>query len=97
MIGARVRVVLKRSVLDPQGDAVARSLRSLGYESVRDVRVGKLIELVLDVEDELAARGRIDEMAKGLLVNGVIETYEVELVDASLVGGLGLQEAGACV
>ena len=95
MIGARVRVVLKRSVLDPQGNAVARSLRSLGYEDVRDVRVGKLVELVLDVEDEAAARTRIDEMAQALLVNGVIETYEVEIVDAALVGGL--QEAGACV
>jgi phosphoribosylformylglycinamidine synthase subunit PurS len=94
MIGARVHVVLKRSVLDPQGGAVLRSLQALGHEDVQDVRVGRLVELVLDIDDEGLARERVASMCEELLVNGVVETYDIELVDARLVGGL--REVGAC-
>jgi phosphoribosylformylglycinamidine synthase len=77
---AKVFVTLKRGVLDPQGSAVARSLRSLGYEEVADVRLGKYIEVSLrdgaSNEDE---RKRIDEMCKRLLANTVIEDYRIEL------------------
>jgi phosphoribosylformylglycinamidine synthase len=77
---AKVFVTLKRGVLDPQGSAVARSLRSLGYEEVADVRLGKYIEVSLrdgaSNEDE---RRRIDEMCKRLLANTVIEDYRIEL------------------
>lgn len=95
MIGARVRIMLKRSVLDPQGAAVVRSLRGLGYEDVRDVRVGKVIELVLDTVDEDEAREQIQRMCTELLANSVIESWDVELVDAASVGGL--QEVAGCV
>ena len=77
---ARVFVTLKRGVLDPQGSAVARSLHSLGYSEVEDVRLGKYIEVKLRegaaLEEE---RKRIDEMCRKLLANTVIEDYEIQL------------------
>ena len=77
---ARVFVTLKRGVLDPQGSAVARSLRTLGYDEVEDVRLGKYVEVALregaSVEDE---RKRIEEMCRKLLANTVIEDFRVDL------------------
>ncbi len=77
---ARVFVTLKRGVLDPQGSAVARSLHSLGYGEVEDVRLGKYIEVRLrDGASRDDERRRIDEMCKKLLANTVIEDYEIQL------------------
>jgi len=77
---AKVYVTLKRGVLDPQGSAVARSLRSLGYDEVADVRLGKFIEVAL-AEGVPAAeeQKRIEEMCKKLLANTVIEDYRIEM------------------
>jgi phosphoribosylformylglycinamidine synthase len=77
---AKVYVTLKRGVLDPQGSAVARSLRSLGYDEVADVRLGKFIEVAL-AEGVPAAdeRKRIEEMCKKLLANTVIEDFRIEM------------------
>lgn len=77
---ARVHVTLKRGVLDPQGEAVRHALGSLGFEGVRDVRMGKVIELELDETDAEAARARLARMCEQLLANTVIENYAVELV-----------------
>ncbi len=75
----RVYVTLKRGVLDPQGSAVGRALRSMGYEEVEDVRLGKFIEVsVKEGHDEAALKGRLDEMCKRLLANTVIEDYRFE-------------------
>ncbi len=77
---ARVFVTLKRGVLDPQGSAVARSLHTLGYGEVEDVRLGKFIEVRLreDVPAE-QERQRIEEMCRRLLANTVIEDFRIEL------------------
>ena len=71
----RVYVTLKNGVLDPQGKAIHHALEGLGFEGVRDVRAGKLIELDLDegVSDEA-----IEAMCRKLLANTVIENYRVE-------------------
>ena len=75
----KVYVTLKRGVLDPQGSAVGRALRSMGYEEVEDVRLGKFIEVTLkDGESQADATARIDEMCKRLLANTVIEDYRFE-------------------
>ncbi len=75
---ARVHVTLKQGVLDPQGQAVARSLKKLGFEEVEDVRLGKTIELTLS-GDPQKARGRIEQMCRQLLANTVIEDYRIEI------------------
>ena len=90
MIGVRIRTMPKRAVLDPQGEAVVRGLRALGHDVVRDARVGRVVELVLDVEDEAAALAAAERMCADLLVNDVVEYGEVELVDAAnIVVGAG--------
>ena len=78
---ARIFVTLKREVLDPQGDAVRRSLISLGFEEVRSARVGKLIELELEGNDRGAAEAHIQSMCEKLLANPVIEDFRYEIVD----------------
>ena len=77
---ARVVVTLKRSVLDPQGQAVGRALGSLGFNEVQSVRLGKIIELDLgDTKDATQARARIESMCEKLLANTVIEEYRVTI------------------
>ena len=73
-VRARVLVRPKAGILDPQGIAVERALPALGFEGVQNVHVGRLIEL--DVEDP----AQLDEMCRKLLVNPLIEDYEI--VDA---------------
>src|SRR6266852_1609451 len=75
---ARVVVTLKRSVLDPQGQAVGRALASLGFGEVQGVRLGKIIELDLDEKDPRRARDRLTSMCEKLLANTVIEEYRIE-------------------
>jgi phosphoribosylformylglycinamidine synthase len=79
MIKAKVYVTLKKAVLDPQGKAVHNSLLSLGFEQVKEVRVGKLIELSLAVNDEKEATALLTEMSRKLLANTVIEDFSFEL------------------
>ena len=76
---ARVYVTLKRAVLDPQGQAVARALQRLGFDEVKDARIGKFIELQLGDGDPEREGGRVKEMCEKLLCNGIIEEYRVEL------------------
>ncbi len=72
-----VDVMLKREILDPQGQAVERALPSLGFSGVSDVRIGKHVELtVRDGDGEQAAR----QVAEALLANPVIEEFSVRLL-----------------
>ena len=74
---AKVHVMLKTGVLDPQGEAVKHALGSLGFNGVEGVRQGKVIEL--DLADG-TSEDTINEMCEKLLANTVIESYRVELV-----------------
>ncbi|CAN5855333.1 phosphoribosylformylglycinamidine synthase subunit PurS [soil metagenome] len=76
---ARVTVRLDRGVNDPQGNAVADSLRALGFPEVRDVRVGRVIDLVVEADSAEAARARVEEMCGALLANPVIESWQVDV------------------
>lgn len=77
---ATVLVRLKSEVLDPQGDAVRRALGKLGFEGVKGVRVGKLIEIDMDDTSESSAlRGKLEKMADEMLANPVIEDFEIKL------------------
>src|SRR5262249_47811768 len=80
-VKATVYVRLKREVLDPQGDAIRRALGTLGFSGVRDVRVGKLVEIELDpsVTDAGELRTAIGKMSEELLANPVIEDHEIEI------------------
>jgi phosphoribosylformylglycinamidine synthase PurS subunit len=78
----------KEGILDPQGQTVEQALQALGFEGVRDVHVGRLIEL--DVEDA----SRVPEMCERLLSNPLIEDYEIQIADSgSGAGGLEARRA----
>jgi phosphoribosylformylglycinamidine synthase PurS subunit len=72
-----VLVSLKPGLSDPQGKAVEASLPALGWSNVSSVRVGKHIDLVVDADDAVAARAQVEEMARRLLSNPVIEDYRI--------------------
>ena len=74
---ARVLVTPKAGILDPQGQAVERALPALGFSGVRNVHVGRLIELDVDDPD------RLPEMCQRLLTNPLIEDYEIVAADGS--------------
>ena len=78
---AKVFVTLKHGILDPQGQAVLHALSSLGYTGVKDVRVGKLIELELASNDRAGAEAEVKAMCERLLANTIIEDYRIEIVD----------------
>ncbi len=78
---ARVYITLKPGVLDPQGEAVKKSLHVLGYEEVEEVRMGKFIELGLQSRDKSAAKREVEELSHKLLANPVIEDYRVEVLE----------------
>ena len=75
----KIFVSLKNGVLDPQGKAIERSLHTLGYNEVQDVRVGKYLELAIDAPSRDGAELRIREMCDKLLANTVIEDYRFEI------------------
>ena len=76
---ATVLVRPKPGILDPQGEAVGSALGHLGFD-VRDARVGKVIDLELEAADATAAKAEVEQMCERLLVNPMIESYEVEIV-----------------
>ena len=77
---ARVTIMLKDGVLDPQGEAIKQALTSLEYDQVNSVRQGKVIDLELNDSSEEAAIDNIQEMCEKLLANTVIENYEIKLL-----------------
>lgn len=80
MYKVKVFVTLRESVLDPQGNAAQKKLHALRFEEVKSVRIGKYIELQLDVPTEEAARERATAMCEQLLVNSVVEDYQLQVV-----------------
>jgi phosphoribosylformylglycinamidine synthase len=69
----------RTDILDPEGDAITRSLGRLHFEGATDVRVGKYMTLKLEAEGEAQARALVEDMCSQLLVNPIIEDYEVSV------------------
>jgi phosphoribosylformylglycinamidine synthase len=83
VLKANIYVTLKNGVLDPQGEAVKKSLKVLDYGQVSDVRIGKFIEVWLEGADCDSALKELEEMTDKLLANPVIEDYRVEIVEVN--------------
>ena len=77
---ARVHIMLKDGVLDPQGEAVRHALGHLGFAGVEGVRQGKVIELDLSASDKASAEAEVKAMCEKLLANTVIEKYTIEIL-----------------
>ncbi len=75
----KVFITPKKGVLDPQGRAIEHSLRSLGFDNVGQVRMGKYIELDVAAASSDEAAGEVKRMCDRLLANSVIEDYRVEV------------------
>lgn len=78
---AVIKVGLKPGVLDPQGRAIARGLNDLGFDTVKDARQGKIIELDLKGENKDEAKAQVQEMCEKLLANTVIESFDIQIED----------------
>ncbi len=81
MYYARVYVSLKKSIADPQGNAIRDALLSMQYRDVEDVRMGKLIEIRLKDTDREEAERNLKEMCEKLLANTVIEDYSYDILE----------------
>ena len=75
---ATVLVRPKEGILDPQGEAVQGSLRKLGF-AVDSVRVGRVIDVELDADDEAEARAQVERMCSELLANPLIESFQIRV------------------
>jgi phosphoribosylformylglycinamidine synthase PurS subunit len=78
---AHVWVMLKTTVLDPQGQTIQRALSSLGYSAVKDVRQGKFFVLALDGMSRAEAKTQVERIAKDVLTNPVIEEFRFEILE----------------
>ena len=76
---ATVCVTLKAGLLDAQGKTVKQALESLGFKGVKDVRIGKYVELELQQAGAASAKKDVERMCQKLLANPVVETYRVEI------------------
>ena len=73
-----VHITPRKGLLDPQGNAVKDALHTLGFESVKEVHVGRYIILDIDAYDAIAAEGTVTDMCRKLLANPVTEDFEIE-------------------
>jgi phosphoribosylformylglycinamidine synthase subunit PurS len=80
-VRATVLVRPKGGILDPQGEAVERSLRQLGF-AVGGARIGRVIDLEVEATTATEARAQVERMCEDLLANPLIESYEIELAEA---------------
>ena len=76
---AKIKVTLRKSILDPQGKAVEHSILALGYNIIQDTRIGKYIELKINASSDEEARKAAEEVSNKLLANPVMEDYEIEI------------------
>jgi phosphoribosylformylglycinamidine synthase len=78
---AHVWVMLKSTVLDPQGQTIQRALASLGHSNIQDVRQGKFFVLKLDGKTREEAHKQVEQIAKEVLTNPIIEEFRFEILD----------------
>lgn len=82
MITIMIHVLPKKDILDPQGKTVLRALNNLGFDKVEEVRMGKLIKLSINTDQEEQALEDCKRMCNELLINPLVETYTMEVVRA---------------
>jgi phosphoribosylformylglycinamidine synthase subunit PurS len=78
---AQIKVTLRKSILDPQGKTVEHSIQSLGYNNIKNTRIGKYIELKIDAVSEEEAKRITDEICRKLLANPVMEDYTFQITE----------------
>ncbi len=79
MFLSKIKITLRKSILDPQGKAVEHAIGTMNIGTVRDVRMGKYIEMKVDARDEAAARSMTEQVCVKLLANPVMEDFHFEV------------------
>ena len=79
MFTSKINISIRKTILDPQGKAVEHSLKSLGFDTIEDTRVGKYIELKINAKTKEEAERISEEACKKLLANPVMEDYSFEV------------------
>ena len=75
-----IKVTLKKDVLDPQGKVVEQTLQNMGMNTLKSLRQGKYFEIEINENNESKAKNKIEDMCKKLLVNLIIEDYEISKI-----------------
>ena len=75
-----VTVTLKKDVLDPQGKVVSQTLKNMGIKDLVQVRQGKFFEIEMNNGDSVKAEAQVKEMCEKLLVNQIIEEFEIKQI-----------------
>ena len=75
-----IKVTLKKDVLDPQGKVVQHTLQGMGMSTLKDLRQGKYFEIEINENSEDKAKSKIEDMCKKLLVNLIIEDFEISII-----------------
>jgi phosphoribosylformylglycinamidine synthase subunit PurS len=75
-----IKVTLKKDVLDPQGKVVQQTLRDMGMNTLKNLRQGKYFEIEINENNEDKAKNKIEDMCKKLLVNLIIEDFEISKI-----------------
>ena len=76
---AKIKILLKASIADPQGQAIAQALTKLGYNEIHDLRLGRYVEMFIDTNKIGEAKRQVNSCCQELLVNSIIESYTYEL------------------
>ena len=75
-----IKVTLKKDVLDPQGKVVQQTLQGMGMNTLKNLRQGKYFEIEINENSEDIAKSKIEDMCKKLLVNLIIEDFEISKI-----------------
>lgn len=81
MFISKINISIRKTILDPQGKAVEHSLKSLGFDTIEDTRIGKYIELKINAKSKAEAEKISEEACKKLLANPVMEDYSFEVFE----------------
>ena len=81
MITAEIYITLKPGVLDPQGTTLKRSMETIGYAGLEDVRMGKFIQVRFSGNDRAKAEAAVQKMCQSILANPVIEQFRYQLAE----------------
>lgn len=84
MYQAEIYITLKEGVLDPQGSAVEKALHAMDFAGVREVRIGKYMQVSLEADSLEAANRQVEEMCARLLANPVIEEFRFHIREAEV-------------
>lgn len=78
---AKIKIMLKKGILDVQGKTVENALNSMEFGNIHNVRIGKYVELIVNATNESEARNIVDQASSKLIANPIIEDYEITLTE----------------